>query len=157
MKCLRAGAITLILIGAACSEENSLSPRVLLVLNQAEARWLARGFADYTYEMRMECFCPPVVGEWVRISVRDGAVVAVRSVDGDSAITGDATVFWSPVDSLFARLRRAGDPDVEDVYSDVVMEFNPQLGYPSHVEWISKPTVQDARVVYWLRNVQPLQ
>lgn len=149
--------LLLVLLASACADANPLSPHELSVLASAEARWKSRPFANYTYEIRQSCFCPPEVNQWTRVTVRDGHVVAADRVPPDSLYPPTTLQYWQPIDSLFARLRRnASDSSIGGVYSDIVVEYDPVLGYPTRIEWREKPTVADAGAVYTLRNVMPL-
>ena len=147
----------LLVLTTACTQPNPLSPEEITALTQAELQWKARSFADYSYEMLQSCFCPPVAGRWTRVSVRGDVVVDAQPLEPDSLFPTGQLIFWMPIDSLFAQLRRAaGDPAVQQTYRDITVEFDPVLGYPTRTEWKSRPNIQDADAAYSLRNVQPL-
>ena len=158
MRTLAIGGPLLLLLSLGCSGSDPISPQELSSLTRAETLWRARPFGDYSYEMIQSCFCPPVSGRWTRVTVRQGIVADAQALDPDPMFPVDQLVYWMPIDSLFGRLKRAAnDATVREVYRDIIVEFDAALGYPTRVEWISKPTVQDAGVVYALRNVRPLQ
>jgi hypothetical protein len=147
----------LLVLAAACIRGNPLSPEELTALTQAEARWNARSFPDYSYEILQICFCPPVAGRWTRVTVRGGVVADAQPLEPDSLFPTGQLIFWMPIDSLFAQLRRAADDaTVRETYRDIAVDFDPVLGYPTRTEWRARPNIQDADVVYSLRNVQPL-
>jgi uncharacterized protein DUF6174 len=150
-------ALVLLIVACACSQSGPLSPAELNALNRAEAQWKARPFADYQYEIQVSCFCTPELNRWNRVSVRNGRVFEARDVATGAVVPAANLVWWQPIDSLFSSLRRAGDPGARDIYSDIVVEFDPVLGFPTHIGWVSKPNIADAGATYWLRNVQPLQ
>ncbi len=147
-----------LLMIAGCAGSAPLSPAELTALARAESKWKARPFADYRYEMQQLCFCPPEVGRWTRVTVRQGKVVGAERVEPDSTFPVTSLAYWGPIDSLFSRLRQfARDQGTNGVYRDIIVEFDPALGYPTRIEWVSRPTVQDAGAIYMLRNVQPLR
>ena len=147
-----------LLMTAACAGSAPLSPADLTALSRAEAKWRARPFADYRYDMQQLCFCPPEVGRWTRVTIRQGKVVGAERVEPDSTLPVTSLAFWAPIDSLFSRLRQfARDQGNNGVYRDIIVEFDPTLGFPTRVEWVSRPNVLDAGATYMLRNVQPLQ
>lgn len=155
---LRKACFALILAACACTDHNPLSPAELNALAAAEAKWTARPFADYQYEMIQLCFCPTELNRWTRVSVRNGHVVAAQAVETDSIIPVERLSMWQPIDSLFSRLRSAaGDPSVREIYSDILVEFDPTLGFPTRVEWKENPGIADAAMTYQLRNVQRLE
>ena len=52
--------------------------------------------------------------------------------------------------------RARGDARPDSDY-DIVVEFDPILGFPTLVDWQSKPSIADGSATYWLRNVQGLR
>jgi hypothetical protein len=148
----------LVAIGASCSNSPTglLSGSELAALNAAEARWQQRGFANYTYETRTLCFCPPDIYQWARVHVRGGVVTRVEHIDANPP--GDATnlSYWQPIDSAFSRLREAARKPNNDIFSDIKVEFDATLGYPTRVEFVERPTIADAASVAERRNVKPL-
>jgi hypothetical protein len=130
----------------------------LAALNSAEARWNARPFADYSYEIRTSCFCPPEVLQWARVSIRGGTVVSVEAIDPDPAYPITHQLYWEPIDSLFAGLRAAMRDPSSDIYLEaIIVTYDPQLGYPTFIEYRAKRNVQDGGSVHTVRNVVPLE
>ncbi|HEX6315161.1 MAG TPA: DUF6174 domain-containing protein [Gemmatimonadaceae bacterium] len=142
---------------ATACDSSIVDPRDFEVLASAEARWKARPFADYSYEIRVGCFCPPEVTRWTRVSVRDGAVVAVEAVEPDPAFPITNTQYWEPIDSIFVDLRLTMEDPATDTYLDaIIVSYHATLGYPTSIEYRAKPNVVDGGSVHSLRNVQPL-
>ena len=126
-------------------------------LARARARWVARPFADYSYEIRTFCFCPPEVGQWTRVSVRNGAVSSVEAVDANPQFPITVLNYWSPIDTLFANLDRAmSQGDLGGHYADIEVDYDGDLGYPKFIEYRAKPTIADAGATIEVRNVLPL-
>lgn len=143
---------------AGCETSGLFGPRDLAELSRAESRWRARPFADYRYEIRVSCFCPPEINRWTRVTVRDGAVVDAEAVDPDSPFPITTTLYWRPIDSLFAQVRRAmREPVWESAYSEIEVTYDRALGYPTFIAFREKPTVADAAATYELRNVRALE
>lgn len=141
----------------ACDSSSIAGPDDFRQLAQAEARWNARPFADYSFEIRTFCFCPPEMAQWTRVSVINGVVVDADAVEPDSNFPITTLVYWQPIDSLFSDLHRVmSDGPFESPYADIVVEYDPVLGYPTRIEYIEKPTVADAAATITVRNVIPL-
>ena len=136
---------------AACI--SPLSPSEMLALGQAEARWAARPFQAYTYEIVTSCGeCPAVVTRWARVAVNDTNVVGVVLVANDSALSPADLTSFTTVDGLFAQIRRYQH---EDWVSDVRVTFDPQLGYPTSISTFAKAGIMDAGASRFIRNLLP--
>jgi hypothetical protein len=149
--------LALVALGASCSSPTGLlSANELAALNAAEARWKQRGFADYSYETRTLCFCPPDIYQWARVHVRGGVVTRVEHIDANPPVDATNLTYWLPIDSAFTRLRDAARNTNSDIFSDIKVEFDATLGYPTRVEFVERPTVADAASIAERRNVRPL-
>ena len=135
----------------ACESPLSTSERRRLA--EGEAKWAARGFGDYSIEMRRSCFCPPEINVWARVEVVDGTVARVTLIETGETITDGRRTHWETVEQLFRRLR---DTDESDWLEDIKFTLDPVLGYPTEVSWISSPNVLDAGSTQYLRNPAPL-
>ena len=145
------------LIHAACEFSNIVDPGDFRTLGAAEAQWKARPFADYSYEIRVACFCPPEVTQWTRVTVRDGAVTAAEAVDPDPDFPITTTRYWDPIDSLFVDLRRTMTDRASQTYLEaIIADYDPDLGYPTNIEFRAKASVLDGGSQFSLRNVRPL-
>ena len=121
---------------------------------QAKARWDARPFPDYHYEIRTSCFCVPDVTRWTRVYVQGGVVTSVQPVDPDPnfPITGN---YWEPMDSLFTHLHQRMT-DNDSYLAAIVVSYDPQYGYPTSIEYRAKPNIADGGAVIEVRNVTSL-
>jgi len=136
---------------AACS--SPLSPAEVLALRNAKARWAARPFQAYSYEFVISCGeCPDVVRQWARVAVSNGQVVGVVHVASDSALSPQYWTSFTTVDGLFARIEGYQH---DDWVKDVIVEFDPRLGYPTVISTFAKPGIQDADAVQLARNLVP--
>lgn len=144
----------LALLGA-CSLVGPLSPDERRALTAAEARWKARSFADYSYEIRVSCYCPPEMSQWTRVSVRGGQVTDAQPVESDPPFPITTLGLWTPIDTLFAVIRRSA-ADNTTYLEDVDVEFDRALGFPTRIELRAKKNVADGGASYFLRDVRPL-
>jgi hypothetical protein len=139
----------------ACSGSSIAGPGDAQEFARAKARWDARSFQDYRFEIRTFCFCPPEMTQWNRVVVRDGVVESATPVDENPVYPLSTTVYFRPIDTLFADLLQAmSQGDIKSPYSKIIVDYDPELGYPRRVEYRSKPTVADAGATIALRNVQ---
>lgn len=127
-----------------------LSPREAEQLREAERRWERAGIRDYTFEMRTSCFCPQEVIEWAVVDVRDGRVVAARSLDG-APLAGFGLTSRKTVEELFAIARSR-----PDYIAGIDFEFHEELGYPLRISLQEKKNVADASATYEARNLVPV-
>jgi hypothetical protein len=155
---LNVGIGYLILASVACDSSEIFDPGDLARVTNAEALWKARSFPDYTYEIRVSCFCPPEVTQWTRVTVRNGAVTAAEAVDPQSQFPVTTLQYWAPIDSIFVDLiRTLTEKEAQWYLEEVIADFDATLGYPTNIEYRAKRNVADGGSVYSLRNVLPLQ
>lgn len=145
------------LVLAGCEMSGVVDPGDFRELAAAEARWRARSFGDYSYEIRVLCFCPPEITQWTRVTVRSGAVTSAAAVDPNPNYPITNIQYWEPIDSLFVDLRRTMTDRASQTYLDeIVVEYDPHLGYPTFIEYRAKKNVMDGGSQFLLRNVTPL-
>lgn len=140
---------------AACTLVSPLSPDERRALNAAEARWKSRAFTDYSYEIRVDCFCTPEMTRWTRVFVRGGQVTDVQHVVPDPQFPITMLTLWHPIDTLFVVIRRSA-AERNSYLEDVDVAFDPALGYPTRIELRAKSNVADGGALYSLRDVRPL-
>lgn len=153
---MRSLILIALVVGSCSSPTGLLSSSELRELDAAEARWRARGFADYTYETRTSCFCPAEINQWTRVHVRGGVVTRAERLEVDPPVDATNLSYWQPIDSAFSRLREAARTASSNVFSDIKVEFDSTLGFPTRVEFVERPTVADAASTTERRNVRAL-
>jgi hypothetical protein len=133
---------------AACS--SPFGPDEARALTAARARWDGRPFADYTFDARHGCFCPPEHIGPVRITVQQGAIVSVTLLE-----TGEALdpANWFTIDQLFDRIPVLAK---EDGVDDVAVEYDATLGFPTSVRVRFEKGTQDAGSHYTVSAVGPV-
>lgn len=147
-------AVLLCAAALACGEDGLLTSRELVELTQAEQRWQARTFPNYSYQIRRLCFCAPEHVEWGTVEVRDNAVVSVR-LPGDTMTIPAARLHeWPIVDSLFADIRQAayGNSGVAGLDA----EYDDAFGFPVLIDIRAPDDVSDGGVRIEARYVTPL-
>jgi len=141
----------------ACDSSGIAGPGDIRRLADAKRLWESRSFTDYTYEIRTSCFCPPELNQWSRVEVRNGAVVDVDAVDPDPTFPITTISWWQPIDTLFADIERAiSSGGFNSAYARVDVTYDSRYGFPTSIEYVSKPTVADAGASISVRNVVPL-
>jgi hypothetical protein len=141
------GSLTCLL--ASCS--SPLSPDEVLALGRAEARWAARAFDSYTYETVTSCGeCPDIMRQQTRVVVSNGKVVGAVLVANDSVLP--TLTSFTTIDGLFAQIRRYQH---EDWVRDVIVAFDPQLGYPTSISTFGQPGTMDAGGAIFISNLVP--
>ena len=145
---LRFLSVAVLLSLTACI--NVVTPGESQELREAERRWEQANIDDYTFQMRMSCFCPPEMLEWAIVEVRDGVIVSAKSVDG-KPFTDWGLSSRKTVEELFAEAHAR-----YDWLADIDFEFDETYGYPLVIEHRSKRNIADAGAVYEARNLVPL-
>ena len=147
-------AVAVLGLSGGCNFSGVVGPTDLVYLGAAKSRWESRPFTDYSYEIRTFCFCPPELLEWTRVTVISNVVVEAEHVDPNSNYPINTTLWFHPIDTLFANLHRAlSENRRSSPYSDILVDYHPTLGYPRTIEYREKPTVADAASTISVRNV----
>ena len=114
-------------------------------------RWRAQGIASYSYVVQQSCFCPSSVTEPLRVTVRQGEVVAVaeaatlapRAVDRSRALT---------VEDLFARVEDALDRGA----AGLSVTYHPERGYPTSISIDYDERAIDEEISFAARDLRIL-
>lgn len=145
------------LVVAGCNSSRVVGLSDFARFAEARARWDARPFADYSYEVRTSCFCPPEINRWTLVSVRNGVVVGAEPVEPDPDYPITTLAYWHPIDTLFENLHRAMSESGQQSYLEaIVVDYDPGLGYPTSIEYRAKSNIADGGSTLSLRNVRPL-
>ena len=150
---IRVALLSLCAAAAAACAESPFSPSELRRLADAEARWAARPFSDYSFEMRQSCFCAPEMTQWARVEVVGGQVSRVVLLATGSEVPLPQRDYFPTVEGVFDRIVSVRG---EDWVKDVIVTYDAQLGYPTEVNFVPKPNIFDAGAAYYLRNAAPM-
>jgi len=93
-------------------------------LSAAVARWRAADIKDYTFEIELVCFCPPI-GPY-RVTVEEGEVVSLVWADSGTAVDTSVGRAFYTVDSIFGFIQQELDQRPDTVRA----EYDQQLGFP---------------------------
>ncbi len=127
------------------SEENTRA--------EAQAKWLARPFANYAFELRLDCRCEEVSLSWNRVEVRNGLITKVTPVGGTVPVDPELHPLWLTVEDLFAKLK---GPHPSRNVIDIRAQYDATLGYPIQADFIYDGLFSDQTISFFLRNAGPL-
>lgn len=144
------GSLALVALLAACG--SSTGPDSLADLEHARTRWEGRGFTDYAFETRRDCFCAPALTRPVRITVLDDSISSVLDITTDSMIPFPAAANWYTVEDLFTVIDSAARRAATSSFD---VEYDPDLGYPNTLEVNPRPDLADAGVRYTITLLVP--
>jgi uncharacterized protein DUF6174 len=86
-----------------------------------------------------------------RVSVNGNQVTGVLLVATDSALPSSELTSFTTIDGLFARIRGYQH---QDWLRDVVVTFDPQLGFPTSINVFAKPGIMDADYGQFIQNLR---
>lgn len=154
MPAVRGIVLGLLAIGSALlgSCRPPLSVDEVFALKEAEARWAARPFADYSFETSVSCFCDPELSQWARVEVSTGVVTRVVLLADGHEVDPAQRAYFPTVQRLFDGIREASH---DGSVRDVSVQFDPQLGYPTLINIAPERNVMDGGSVRYARNAAP--
>ena len=98
---------------------------------QQRAMWEATNTADYTYQLRISCFCPS--GPFpVLVTVEGGMVAALEWVDAPQDFSDpdpDADFYGKTIDDLYDIIRDALDAEADGI----AVTYNHTAQYPANI------------------------
>jgi hypothetical protein len=98
-------------------------------LNANIEKWRQAGLSDYTFEFRVNCFCPTSITAPVRINVQDATTLeSVSYVETGEPVTEDLDLYLT-VGGMFDMIQEAIDMRV----ASLTVSYEPELGYPTNV------------------------
>ena len=132
---------------AACS---SLVP--LSQVDAAEARWKAQGISNYAFIVRVEAMMPFTecsAGRRVDVEVRNGKTVKF----GTCAVDSEPARDLGSVPQIFVTIRanRLQRPP------RYLVQFNPSLGYPEHIDVNLSRTRTDHGFAYYIEGFREIE
>lgn len=127
--------LALAAVTSGCSDVTGLGRE----LERNRELWGSDGPASYDFDYGVVCYCPPQVTRAVRITVEDDGVVAATYVDSGEPVDPFDPEDFPTVDDLFDEIESAL---AENPYR-VQAEYDPQLGYPTHVFFDFEENIAD--------------
>lgn len=137
------------LVGCSAGSSPDAGPQRELATQ--ERLWQAAGFESYRFEFQQQCFCVREQVHPVIIEVRESRIARVISKETGQDFSNEPKLRWYTVSDLFKIIAEAQSNDAESL----VVRFDPQLGYPTHIEFGS--LAADAGVIYSASNLEPLR
>jgi hypothetical protein len=114
-------------------------------------RWESAGVATYRFDFEQQCFCVREQVQPVTIEVRDGAVTRVVSRETGADITAVEGLRWPTIGDLFRVMEEAA----RDGITPLVVRYDPELGYPTHIE--AGSLAADAGIIYTASNLEVMR
>lgn len=115
---------------------------------QAWRRWIASAPSAYEFTLRRSCFCGQESLRPVVVSVRNGAVEALRYADDGAAIPLARAGEFPTIDRLFEIIAEARAWPK----STVRVEYDLDCGYPVNVSIDYDPGMADDEMFYSVRS-----
>jgi len=112
----------------------------------AEAQWSRRGSSDYDFEMRSLCFCSGDHVQWSRVEVQADTVRRVYLLTSQTEVPPSRLTEWPTISRLFQLIR-----DTRGPYESIVASYDPDLGYPTSIDFNPARGVFDAGLRLELR------
>lgn len=152
---LCAGALTGACNATAPSPEQPpevVEPQGTLTLQGARQHWHANGYDHYRYVLRQQCFCPQQALRPVKITVRDGKVVALTLQDGNGdvpdGIRENARTIPGWLDYLQSSEERSP--------ARLEVNYDPDTGMPARIHIDRDAMISDDEITWHLDELEPL-
>ena len=135
---------------AACSGPYSDLQREL---RQNEQKWTSQKTRDYSYTLRIGCFCPPEITSPVLVEVRGGTTKSVSYVSDGREATNELFRKADTIEELFSVIRESIDQKVDKL----TVEYDPSLGYPTEISIDPIETAIDEERAYTVSNFRRVE
>jgi hypothetical protein len=112
-----------------CSGSES---KAMQILKQNEKKWAEQSKLfnqNYTYTMRIGCFCPQDITSPVNVLVMSGKTDSVVYQRDGTPATNEVFASVDTIEDLFTIIRKA----IVDKADELNVEYDPILGYPSSI------------------------
>ena len=146
----RFSAVLITLATLACSTSGSPDSGTPADLAGAQQRWDAAALQDYRFDFQQQCFCVEEQGQPVTVEVRAGQITSVVARETGEQLVGREGLYWKTIPDLFRVVAEAH----EDGTTPLLVHYDPELGYPTHIE--AGSLAADAGVVYSVSNLERL-
>ena len=116
--------LTAVLLLAACGDSTTAPVNRL---GEQRALWASQGLADYTFDVRKDCFCYFVAD--ARVTVVGGVITGVTDIATGDALGPDLMKAFRTINGLFDLVQDAYNRNAHEVH----VEFDPSRGYPTQI------------------------
>lgn len=118
-----------------------------VTLRKERRLWESRKPRDYSFLLKVDCFCPGRRG-WLLMEVRSGQLLRASDLTGKSVALTDWNTF--SIDHLYDNLERSVDR-----YREAQIAFDPRWHFPTYVSTSSLPG-PDAWSIIEVRALRPI-
>lgn len=122
-------------------------------LNQMQTQWQEQGLSDYRFQFNWQCFCPEDYREPVWVTVKDGEVESVETVDPDSEVILPDISEYRTINELFDLIRDGVDQHAYEIR----VEYDSALGYPTSVYIDYQSNIADEERGFYASELEVLQ
>lgn len=129
----------------------------LVELQQKWQQWKSAYINHYTYQLRIDCFCP-FSGIPVDVEVRSGEAISIKNATTGEAVTHHFFTSYNTIDRIFNEIQRELETHAEHVPNEMVIsaEFDPMYGFPTRFEINYTSPGNDADITYTIKNFKIL-
>lgn len=128
-----------VLVLAACHD--SVSVERVQTLDDAQARWQQVGIQNYTFVVRLNCFCANTAP--VRVTVANGVPTSAVFADSTNVAADTATYHsYLTVDRIFAVIRS----ELQQNPAQFTADYDAATGYPKAVNIDPKAMIADDEI-----------
>jgi hypothetical protein len=113
--------------------------------NKQEKKWIAQNIKNYSYTLRINCYCPPERNGPNLIKVIDDKIVSVNGQPYNPNLTGTLPAVSQLFDIIQTKLSQR--PLQQSI------EYHPILGYPTNVYFDMDDRIADEEVGYIIENL----
>lgn len=108
-------------------------------------RWRSAGSDDYSFTLRLQCYCPTFGDQ--RVTVVDDQVMRVEALGGDGSRPLER--FELTIDDLFNLIEQPDDA------ASVRAEYDSEYGYPTEIEVDPEANSIDDEYTYFVSDYTP--
>lgn len=132
--------------------DNPFSTGLERDLEDARRTWRGQGISSYTFKVSQFCFCGPDTHGTFAVVVRDGRVQSVTDAETGEPRTPNPSVPLT-VEALFAKVEEAIEQDADQI----VVRYDPRLGYPLEIAIDFIARAIDDEVTYKASDLDPMR
>ncbi len=130
--------ISLVWIGCGEDEDGGLDPKTTVQskLTGNRNKWQSKEIRDYEFTFQWNCFCTEEFVAAVNVSIRDGTIDTIVSVEDGISVNQSRFKDYRSVDELFNFIQEAIDQKAHEISVTYDSEFGyPKEGYIDYEEF----------------------
>ncbi|APV43752.1 hypothetical protein Dform_00394 [Dehalogenimonas formicexedens] len=122
-------------------------------LNTARAKWQKANIDDYSFRLRVGCFCPPEIVLPVIIKVENGIAISKGYTQEPKEVATPYFDRVETVDKLFGIIQDAIDTGADSL----IVEYDAAYGYPKSIQIDPIKEAIDEEVAYFIELFTPVR